>query len=114
MRRNPHRPEQRIARDADDQFDRFANLEHGQPAPAVFRERAGDNFLQGVYVLFVLLVTLLPWDDAGVSKSPYVAVLERAGVAAEEVAGSGDGPIQQSLVLAGACWAAGACGFTAA
>ena len=24
-------------------------------------ERAGDNFLQGVYVLFVLLVTLLPW-----------------------------------------------------
>ena len=24
-------------------------------------ERAGDNFLQGVYVLFVILVTLLPW-----------------------------------------------------
>lgn len=24
-------------------------------------ERAGDNFLQGVYVLFVVIVTLLPW-----------------------------------------------------
>ncbi|MBV8933500.1 MAG: amino acid permease [Kutzneria sp.] len=39
-----------------------------------------------------IVVTLLPWDDAGVAKSPYVAVLDRIGL-------PGAGVVMDAIVL---------------
>jgi aromatic amino acid permease len=62
----------------------IAAAESGDPARAV--GRAVTSSAWRILLFYVgsmaVVVTLLPWDSASVGKSPYVAVLDRIGVAA--------------------------------
>jgi GABA permease len=75
----------------------IATIAAGESAdPVTAVRKAVNSTVWRILVFYIgsmaIVVTLLPWDDASVAKSPYVAVIERFGV-------PGAGTIMDIVVL---------------